>query len=227
MRASMVRAHKIARGRTFAEALRGRYARDDARADDGERGGDGRGGRDDMCIRTARGRVMRVELCETEEEATMDAAATARRLKSMTRAYVDHARVETMGARGEASACAGALRVLGLAGSLLTSVEDVARIGEEFPTLEALDLSGIRLGDWTTASSMSARFEKLKVLVLNDSMVKWRDVRALSSLMPELEELHLNGNNISSFAIGRRRRRKRLSKVANAERRWERPERLE
>ena len=69
---------------------------------------------------------MRVELCETEEEATMDAAATARRLKSMTRAYVDHARVETMGARGEASACAGALRVLGLAGSLLTSVEDVA-----------------------------------------------------------------------------------------------------
>ena len=200
-RASMVRAHKIARGRTFAEALRGRYARDDASADDGERGGDGNGGGDDMCIRTARGRVMRVELCETEEEATMDAAATARRLKSMTRAYVDHARVETMGARGEASACAGALRVLGLAGSLLTSVEDVARIGEEFPTLEALDLSGIRLGDWTKASSMCARFEKLKVLVLNDSMVKWRDVRALSSLMPEIEELHLNGNNISSFAM--------------------------
>lgn len=197
----MVCVYKIVWGRMFAEAFRGRYARDDASADDGECGGDGNGGGDDMCIWMVRGWVMCVELCEMEEEVMMDAAATARRLKSMTRAYVDYARVEMMGVRGEVSVCVGVLWVLGLVGSLLMFVEDVVRIGEEFSMLEALDLSGIRFGDWTKALLMCVCFEKLKVFVLNDLMVKWWDVWVLSLLMFEIEELYLNGNNIFSFAM--------------------------
>lgn len=191
--ASLVRPHKIASSRTFAQAFRARYARG---LDDGEEAAN------DMYIRTERGHKMRVELCETVEEANVNEEAIRSRLKSMTRVYVDHARVSTMGERGEASAWAGPLRILGLAGSLFNSWEGVMRIAEEFPSLEALDLSGIRLPSWSAAGTST--FPKLRVLVLNDANVTWSDVRAISSQVPELEELYIHGNRLSCFSVGER-----------------------
>lgn len=188
--ASLVRPHKLARAQTFAEAFRARYARERDEDDDTT---------NDMYIRTARGHKMRVELCETTADADADADAVRKRLKLMTRAYIDHARVSSMGEPGAASACAGPLRVLGLAGSLLNSWDGVMRIAEEFPLLQALDLSGIRLHSWTGGGEKT--FANLKVLVLNDSDVRWRDVCAISAHVPELEELYINGNGMSSFEL--------------------------
>ena len=199
--ASLVRAHKIAPGRTFVEAFRDRYARvtDDfggaESCEDGAR---------DMYIRTTRGLKMRVQLCETEEDMELDEEGMRLRLKSMTRAYVDNARVDTMGEKGEASANAGSLRVLGLAGSLLNSWDDVLRIAEEFSGLEALDLSGIRLESWPKERPSGVVFQNLRVFVLNNARVKWRDVCALGAYMPKLEELYLNGNRIARFDSPRR-----------------------
>ena len=147
---------------------------------------------------------MHVQLCETEEDMELDEEGVSLRLKSMTRAYVDNARVATMGEKGEASANAGSLRVLGLAGSLLNSWGAVLRIAEEFPELEALDLSGIRLESWPKERPSGVVFQNLRVFVLNNAGVKWCDICALGAYMPKLEELYLNGNRITRFDSGRR-----------------------
>ena len=199
--ASLVRPHKIAPGRTFAEAFRDRYAR----APDDFGGAEScQDGARDMYIRTTRGFKMHVQLCETEEDMELDEEGVSLRLKSMTRAYVDNARVATMGGKGEASANAGSLRVLGLAGSLLNSWGAVLRIAEEFPELEALDLSGIRLESWPKERPSGVVFQNLRVFVLNNARVKWCDICALGAYMPKLEELYLNGNRITRFDSGRR-----------------------
>jgi hypothetical protein len=134
----------------------------------------------------------------------LDEEGVSLRLKSMTRAYVDNARVATMGEKGEASANAGSLRVLGLAGSLLNSWGAVLRIAEEFPELEALDLSGVRLESWPKERPSGVVFQNLRVFVLNNAGVKWCDICALGAYMPKLEELYLNGNRITRFDSGRR-----------------------
>jgi len=195
-RASMVRSHKLAEGRRFVEAFREKYAR--------RRGGtDGNVEEEgeDMYIRTSRGHKMRVELCETSEEMAMDAEEIRERLKSMTRAYVDYSQIRTMGEPGEASGVSGPLRVLGLAGNLFSGWGDVLRIADEFPMLEALDLSASRLGrcEFDDGCHVGVAFDCLKILVMNNAHLTWEDICRLSTVMPNVEELYVNGNAIGDF----------------------------
>lgn len=193
--ASFVRPHKVRASRSFLEAFWDKYSRAPSHARE----------EDDMYIHTVRGHRVRVELCETSAD-TMDCGdeGVKRRLREMKRAYVDDARVATVGPPGEAGECAGGLEVLGLAGSLLTSWSEVLRLAEEFPRLEALDLSGMRPTQWTVDEADSATrsgFERLKVLVLNDTNITWQEACSLSAYLPELRELYLNSNGIETFHL--------------------------
>ena len=191
--ASFVRPHKVRASRTFVEAFWDKYSRSPRNERE----------EDDMYIHTVRGHRVRVELCETTADA-MDCGdgGVKRRLREMKRAYVDDARVATVGPPGEAGECAGALEVLGLAGSLLSSWNEVLRLAEEFPRLEALDLTGMRPTSWSwdeTNSTKRGGFERLKVLVLNDTNITWQEMCSLSVYLPELRELYLNLNGIETF----------------------------
>ena len=201
--ASMVRTHKLAEGRRFVEAFREKYARRRPRGPGGTDGNEEEEEEEeeDMYIRTSRGHKMRVELCETSEEMAMDAEEIRERLKSMTRAYADYSRIQTMGEPGEASGVAGPLRVLGLAGNLFSGWGDVLRIADEFPMLEALDLSASRLGrcEFDETSRVGALFDRLKILVMNNARLTWDDICRLSVIMPNVEELYVNGNAIGDF----------------------------
>ena len=73
------------------------------------------------------------------------------------------------------------------------------RLAEEFPRLEALDLTGMRPTSWSwdeTDSTKRGGFERLKVLVLNDTNITWQEMCSLSVYLPELRELYLNLNGI-------------------------------
>jgi len=189
--ASFVRGHKIRPSLTFVEAFRAKYAR-------ASRAAENEG--DDMYIHTVRGNRLRVELCEKVNDVDERMDDVDGRLRAMTRAYVDDARVASAGPPGEANASVGDLEVLGLAGSLFATWSDAQALAEEFPRLKALDLSGMRPRTW--ASGDAARrgaFARLEVLVLNDTNATWKNVCALRACFPELRELYLNSNGMETF----------------------------
>ncbi len=123
-----------------------------------------------MYVQSARGRRVAVELCMKDE-----LVEGQRHLDRLTRAYLPDAGVSSAGPRGEVAAQAGSITVLDLQvragrgccgawsshgaltccaltqGALLPDWESVARLNEELPGLQVLDL---RCGDTSSSRQL-------------------------------------------------------------------------
>ncbi|KAL0359975.1 UNVERIFIED_CONTAM: Tubulin-folding cofactor E [Sesamum radiatum] len=98
------------------------------------------------------------------------------------------------------------LKELDLTGNLLADWEDVGIICNSLPALAALNLSNNSMSpDITSMPQLS----NIRILVLNQTGVLWKQVEVLKESLPHVEELHLMGNKLreitpvsSTFAQG-------------------------
>lgn len=78
---------------------------------------------------------------------------------------------------------------------------DVSRVVSELPSLRLLNLSQNRLTWWNTPSPRSDAFKRLTVLILNRTGTTWSKMCALERGLPNLQELHLCGNGLTTLAL--------------------------
>jgi hypothetical protein len=113
--------------------------------------------------------------------------------------------VSSAGDHGELASVAPNIIKLNLQNNLLHHWDEVAKIGTQLSQLESLELSGNRFTPLTDLSSIwqSAGdvFGCLRVLILNGTKTPWSQIEYFSSCgcFPELEELHMCANLLSSF----------------------------
>ncbi|XP_076001595.1 tubulin-specific chaperone E [Genypterus blacodes] len=88
---------------------------------------------------------------------------------------------------------------LDLSKTLMSCWEDVAAITQQMDNLEELILSDNRLRLPAEPSAHCQAFCNLKVLVLNSCDLTWRQILTCASMWPQLEDLCLNGNNLTEL----------------------------
>ncbi|XP_066503868.1 tubulin-specific chaperone E [Hoplias malabaricus] len=88
---------------------------------------------------------------------------------------------------------------LDLSGNLLSSWEVVSAITEQLENLQELCLSHNYLSIASSPSNLSPAFSQLRVLTLNNCALTWSQVLHCAPMWPQLEELFLNGNNITEL----------------------------
>ena len=96
--------------------------------------------------------------------------------------------------------------------TLLGDWNEVARIVRGLPKLTTLNVSKNPLGRVPTGDR-TLPFERLKVLVLNQTGTKWNDALALMKGAPNVEELHLCGNEIERLDTTDEERTTRFQKL--------------
>lgn len=91
---------------------------------------------------------------------------------------------------------------LDLRENLLHSWADVASLGEQLSRLSVLNIAGNLMDPLAAgaASVLAGKFASLRVLVLSNTALTWRDAAAAARQMPTLEEMHVCGNGISSLS---------------------------
>eukprot|EP00850_Spirogloea_muscicola_P017736 SM000155S01665 [mRNA] locus=s155:220096:224917:+ [translate_table: standard] len=180
--ASFVRPSQACAGVSLLAALEARYTSREPTA-----------GADDMYILSSGRRRLPIELVGRAQVEAQQA-----RLDRLSVAYLPGAGVASAGCPGELRAAAGNLRELYISGHLLSYWEDVSRICQELPVLETLDLSDGRL---LPAPPLVPGMAELKILVLNNCNLQWKDVQLLSTSIPRIQELHLCSNLIKDLQL--------------------------
>ncbi|KAM4772644.1 tubulin-specific chaperone E [Rhinophrynus dorsalis] len=110
---------------------------------------------------------------------------------SLRECAVSHA-----GAKGEIYHSCPNITILNLSKNLLSSWEYLADITCQLEKLENLDVSENRFSLSTNPSSLANAFVNLKILCLNRTGLKWREVLKCAVMWPTLEELRLASNDI-------------------------------
>eukprot|EP00850_Spirogloea_muscicola_P013325 SM000090S24287 [mRNA] locus=s90:78078:82782:- [translate_table: standard] len=180
--ASFVRPSRACAGVSLLAALEARYTSREPTA-----------GADDMYILSSGRRRLPIELVGRAQVEAQQA-----RLDRLRVAYLPGAGVASAGCPGELRAAAGNLRELYISEHLLSHWEDVSRICQELPVLETLDLSDGRL---LPAPPLLPGMAGLKILVLNNCNLQWKDVQLLSTSIPKIQELHLCSNLIEFLQL--------------------------
>jgi Leucine-rich repeat (LRR) protein len=96
------------------------------------------------------------------------------------------------------------VKELNLSKTLIGTWKNVAKVGLALPNLRSLRLDFCRLGprlEYPLASDHVLRHSmlRLQVLILSNTAIPWGQVLALEPALPQLEELHLCGNHLSTF----------------------------
>ena len=94
---------------------------------------------------------------------------------------------------------------LNLRKTMFGNWDDVAKLGRELSRLKILHLSANRFNKLKYPLPqdhlLSGAFPNLKVLILTDTNMTWGQVSSIDKAIPQLEELHLNKNNLSDFDL--------------------------
>ncbi|KAI8985852.1 hypothetical protein BDB01DRAFT_786539 [Pilobolus umbonatus] len=115
------------------------------------------------------------------------------------------------------------LTVVGLAEQYISSAGYPDEISNEHLIIEDLDLSRNLLSDWNTISTIIAQLPHLRIIrlnhlrigahplkglcfthistmALNQSLITWEDIEALTPSLPQLKDLQLGGNGITKLS---------------------------
>lgn len=183
--ASFLRAKRLQRGETVGAALRRKYCGDAAEVAAAI-----------AHSNAAAGSGAPLEVCGVEG-LVLDSSGLAK----LEAAYVPGSLATSAGTQGDLSATVGPLRVLDLSGTLLFEWAEVSAVGRELPALRTLNLSDTALALSAPGSDFDGSlFRSLSTLVLNDCALPWSDAVNLLLGLPQLKELHLSGNGISSLS---------------------------
>ena len=94
---------------------------------------------------------------------------------------------------------------LNLRKTMFGNWDDVAKLGRELSKLKILHLSANRFNKLKYPLPqdhlLSGAFPNLKVLILTNTNMTWGQISSIDKAIPQLEELHLNKNNLSDFDL--------------------------
>ncbi|XP_023405064.1 tubulin-specific chaperone E [Loxodonta africana] len=104
--------------------------------------------------------------------------------------------VNCAGEKGGIAETCPNIRKLDLSRNLLSSWDEVIRMGDQLKHLDVLNLSENKLQFPSGSPSLIGMFSALKVLVLNRTGITWAEVLQCAPGWPVLEELYLESDNI-------------------------------
>ncbi|KAI5065360.1 hypothetical protein GOP47_0020055 [Adiantum capillus-veneris] len=177
--ASFVRPHLLSAGCNLHHAITSRYKANADPSDD-----------DGMYLLSVRQKRVTIELVGKDKIENKQ-----NNLEDLTSASLVYKGVVSA---GELEGVLPNLKELDLTGNLLPDWQAVNLICDRLPALRVLDLSRNRMqlnNDFFPALS------RLQTLVLNFCQISWGQVEILKHSLPELEELHLCGNEISVLEV--------------------------
>ncbi|KAK7852792.1 tubulin-folding cofactor e [Quercus suber] len=177
---SFVRAKVISPGISVVRALELRYRTDSTKEEE-----------DEMYVFSASNKRVSVQLVGKDK--IQDKLS---RFEELTGASLSYLGVSTPGDPGQIGTAVPNLKELDLTGNLLSEWKDVCTICEQLPALAALNLSNNLMSSDICGL---AQLKSIRILVLNDTGIKWTQIEKLKHSLPAIEELHLMGNNISTI----------------------------
>ncbi|QDZ24039.1 tubulin-specific chaperone E [Chloropicon primus] len=185
--ASFVREKRLKRGVTLVEAIREKYC-GGVSSEDLEC---------DMFIHTSSNHRLPVTLVGQDSIVRQQSV-----LEELKAVYLNGSDLNRIGPTGVVSESVPKISELDLSSTLLSSWSEVAKLSQELPRLELLDISRNEI-NWAASapelSSAGAIFQNLTALVLNNCCAEWVTVAGIAGRMPSLKELHLAGNRIVSL----------------------------
>ncbi|KAL2497514.1 Tubulin-folding cofactor E [Abeliophyllum distichum] len=178
--ASFVRPHNLSSGISLLQALEARYRTLSTKEEE-----------DEMYVLSARNKRVSIELLGKDK--IQDKLSQFEELTSASLSYLG---VSSAGSPNHISSTLPRLKELDLTGNLLAEWEDVGIICKALPSLAALNLSYNSMScDITTMPQLN----NIRILVLNQTGVIWKQVEMLKYSLPCIEELHLLGNKLSKI----------------------------
>ncbi|XP_065880822.1 tubulin-folding cofactor E [Euphorbia lathyris] len=177
---SFVRSQNLSSGISFVQALYTRYKSESTKEEE-----------DEMYVLSASNKRVSVELVGKEK--AQDKVSRFEELKGVSLPFLG---VSTPGSPTDISTLLPNLKELDLTGNLLSEWKDVGTICEQLPSLTALNLSSNLMSPNITGLP---QLKNIRVLVLNNTGIKWAQVEVLNHLFPRIEELHLMANNIDTL----------------------------
>lgn len=179
---SFIRPHNLSSGISLLQALQLRYKSHSTREEE-----------DEMYVFSSSNRRVSVELVGKEK-----IEDKLSRFEELTSASVSYLGVSSPGAPGEISNAVPSLKELDLTGNLISEWEDIGYIYEQLPSLIAVNLSNNLMVQNVTKLP---QLKRIRVLVLNNARISWSQVEIIKHSLPEIEELHLMGNQISTIKL--------------------------
>ena len=183
-RASFVKIELVSTGGLFSTALGARYV---------DESGDAVGG----SITGVSGRDVKVEFVGDAQ------VRAAQALAKLTHAILRDAAISRIDAPILLRQLAPRVREVDLRANLLRGWADIAALGAGLPFLSVLNVSDNVLPNLTveTASSLTNALPSLRTLVLSETGLDWDSIARVGGLAPNLEELHVASNGISSLVL--------------------------
>ncbi|KAG5562458.1 hypothetical protein RHGRI_005252 [Rhododendron griersonianum] len=177
---SFVRPHNLSAGITLLKALEIRYKSISTQEEE-----------DEMYVFSASNRRVSVQLLGKDK--IQDKLSRFEELASASLFYLG---VSSSGPPCQISATIPNLKELDLTGNLLSDWKDVGAICEGLPALVALNLTNNLMAHDILGLP---QLRNIRVLVLNNTGIKWIQVEMLKCSLPVIEELHLMGNKLSAI----------------------------
>ncbi|KAL5569494.1 hypothetical protein UlMin_026069 [Ulmus minor] len=175
---SFVRPQNLSSGISLLEALQLRYRGDSTKEEE-----------DEMYVLSASNKRVSIQLVGKDK--IQDKLS---RFEELTGASLSFLGVSSPGVACDLTTSLPNLKELDLTGNLLSDWKDVGTICKELPNLAALNLSYNAMAQDIVGLP---QLKNIRVLVLNCTGINWEKLEILKHSFPELEELHLMGNNIS------------------------------
>ncbi|ERM99679.1 tubulin-folding cofactor E [Amborella trichopoda] len=179
---SLVRPHALSKGISFVEALDRRYRADSTKEEE-----------DEMYVLSTSKRRVNIELVGKNK-----VQEKLQKFEDMHCASLACLGVSSPGSPHAIGAIVPNLRELDLTGSLLGDWQDVCAICEQLPVLEVLNLSNNQMSHNALAMPL---LKSIRILVLNNCGITWKQVEILKHSLPALEELHLLSNQLESIEL--------------------------
>ncbi|KAL6297248.1 tubulin-folding cofactor E [Prunus yedoensis var. nudiflora] len=177
---SFVRSQNLSSGISLLQALQLRYRGDTTKEEE-----------DEMYVLSASNKRVNVQLVGKDK--IQDKLS---RLEELTSASVSYLGVSSPGVPCDIGTNVPNLKELDLTGNLISEWKDVSTICEQLADLFALNLSyNLMAHDMVGLPHL----KRIRILVLNNIGINWTQVEILKQSLPEIEELHLMGNKISTI----------------------------
>ncbi|KAF8411905.1 hypothetical protein HHK36_004463 [Tetracentron sinense] len=179
---SFVRPQNLKRGISLLEALELRY-----------RGNSTKEEEDEMYVLSSRNKRVAIQLMGKDK--LQDKLS---RFEELVGASLPYLGVSSTGPPCQINAIVPNLKELDLTGNLISEWQDVGAICQELPDLAVLNLTNNSMANDITGLPL---LKNIRILVLNNTGLKWTQVEILKQSLPAIEELHLMGNKLTTITI--------------------------
>jgi len=120
-------------------------------------------------------------------------------LDRLSRVFLPRAGIASAGPDGELARLCGGIKELDLEGNPLPDWSAVVAIAQQLPQLAWLGLNHVQLAPLEAPpADLRTALGGLQTLCLNSTGVAWEQLVGVAAALPELRELHFNGNSLAN-----------------------------